>query len=82
MRALCERNLDHGNKVYISFVDFETALDRVNWIKMFKVIKNLHVGWKDRRLLQDLYMRQEVVIRIANEESVPGRIGEISDILV
>ena len=42
---------------------------------MFEILKNLHVDWKDRRLLQDLYMRQEVVVRIANEESDPGTIG-------
>ena len=60
--------------MYICFVDFEKAFDRVNWIKMFELLKNLHVDWKDRRLLQDLYMRQEVVIRIANEESDPGTI--------
>ena len=74
MRALCERNLDHENKVYICFVDFEKAFDRVDRVKMFELLKNLHVDWKDRRLLQDLYMRQEVVIRIANEESYPGTI--------
>ena len=75
MRALCERSIDHGNKVYICFVDFEKAFDRVDWVKMFEILKSLHVDWKDRRLLQDLYMRQEVVIRIANEESDPGTIG-------
>ena len=75
MRALYERSLDHGNKVYICFVDFEKAFDRVDWVKMFEILKDLHVDWKDRRLLQDLYLRQEVVIRIASEESDPGTIG-------
>ena len=49
MKALCEKNLDHGNKVYICFVDFEKAFGRVDWIKMFEILKNLHVYWKDRR---------------------------------
>ena len=31
--------------------------------------------WKDRRLLHDLYMRQEGVVRIADGESDPGIIG-------
>ena len=57
------------------FVDFEKAFDRVNWAKMFEILENLHIDWKDRRLLQDLYMRQEAVVRIANEESDPGIIG-------
>ena len=46
MRALYERSLDHGNKVYICFVDFEKGLDRVDWVKMFEKLKNVHVDWK------------------------------------
>ena len=30
MRVLCERSLEHGNDVYICFVDFEKAFDTVN----------------------------------------------------
>src|SRR6476469_6288363 len=30
MRMICERSLEFGNKVYICFVDFEKAFDRVN----------------------------------------------------
>ena len=57
MRTLCERSLEHGNEVYICFVDFEKAFDRVDWVKMCRILKDLHVDWKDRRLLKDLYRR-------------------------
>ena len=67
--------MEHGNDVYICFVDFEKAFDRVDWVKMFEILKNLHIDWKDRRLLQDLYMRQEAVVRVADGESDPGTIG-------
>ena len=30
MKLLCERSLEHRNDVYIRFVDFEKAFDRVN----------------------------------------------------
>src|SRR6267154_2350861 len=75
MRTLCERSLEHGNEVYICFVDFEKAFDRVNWVKMFEIMKSLHIDWRDRRLLQDLYMRQEAVVRVRGEDSDPGVIG-------
>src|SRR5437867_4823184 len=58
MKTLCERSLEYGNEVFICFVDFEKAFDRVNWVKMFEILKSLHIDWRDRRL-QDLYMRQE-----------------------
>src|SRR6478609_5392423 len=37
MRMLCKRSLEFGNNVYICFLDFEKASDRVNWKNMMKV---------------------------------------------
>src|SRR6267154_812637 len=71
MRTLCERSLKYGNAVYICFVDFEKAFDRVNWVKMFEIMKSLHIDWRDRRLLQDPYIRQEAVVRVRGEDSDP-----------
>ena len=75
MRVLCERSLEHDNDVYICFVDFEKAFDRVDWIKMMQVLKLLGVDWRDRRLINDLYMRQQAVVRVAGGDSEPGVIG-------
>ena len=72
---LCERSLEHGNDTYICFVDFEKAFDRVNWMKMMEVLKQLQVDWKDRRLISDLYMRQQAVVRVGDGESEPAVIG-------
>jgi len=67
MRMLCERSLEHGNDVYICFVDFEKAFDRVNWVKMMSTLRNLGVDWRDRRMIAELYMNQEAVVRIADD---------------
>src|SRR6476661_6185522 len=75
MRMICERSLEFGNKVYICFVDFEKAFDRVNWEKMMKVLQSIGVDWRDRRLISELYMNQEAVVRIAGGESYSGIIG-------
>src|SRR4051812_30850984 len=72
MKTTCERSLEYGNVVYICFVDFEKAFDRVNWVKMFEILKSLHIDWRDKRLLQDLYMKQEAVVRVADGDSNPG----------
>src|SRR6478609_8466903 len=60
---------------YICFVDFEKAFDRVNWEKMMKVLQSIGLDWRDRRMISDLYMNQEAVVRIAGGESDSGIIG-------
>ena len=75
MRMICERSLEHGNGVYICFIDFEKAFDRVNWVKMMEALKYIQVDWRDRRMIQELYMNQEAVVRVADGESQPGVIG-------
>jgi hypothetical protein len=38
-------------------------------------LKLLGVDWRDRRLINDLYMRQQAVVRVAGGDSEPGVIG-------
>ena len=47
----------------------------MNWVKMMEVLKSLQVDWRDRRMIYQLYMKQEAVIRIADGDSEPGIIG-------
>jgi hypothetical protein len=56
-------------------VDFEKAFDKVNWITMMEVLKQLQVDWQDRRFIRDLYMKQQVVVRVADGESKPAVIS-------
>ena len=56
MRMLCEKVLDHGKEVFICFVDYEKALDRVNWVKMMDTLKQLRVDWRDKGLISGPYI--------------------------
>src|SRR6476469_8010341 len=75
MRMICKRSLEFGNNVYICFVDFEKAFDSMNWEKMMKVLQSIGVDWRGRRMISELYMNQEAVVRAAGGESDPGAIG-------
>ena len=75
MRMLYERCLEHGNDLFICYIDFEKAFDRVRWDKMMQVLKELSVDWKDRRMIKDLYMRQDAVVRLESGDTEPGVIG-------
>src|SRR5215469_13155946 len=75
MRMLCERNLDHGIDLYVCYVDFEKAFDRVRWDKLMNILKELKVDWSDRTLVKDLYMRQKAIGRLECGDTDPGEIG-------
>ena len=69
MRTICERSLEHGNEVFICFVDFEKAFDRIDWVKMLDILKEIGVDWRDRRLIMNLYLNQKAIVRIQQEYS-------------
>ena len=43
MRMLSEKMLDHGKELFVCFVDYEKAFDRVNWVKMMGILKDLGI---------------------------------------
>ena len=57
------------------FVDFEKAFDHIKWDKMMEVLTKLGVDWRDRRMIGELYMRHEAVVRVADGESKKSVIG-------
>ena len=75
MRTLCERSLEHDNDMYICFVDFEKAFDRVDWVKMLQILKSIGTDWKDRRAIVNLYMHQKSVVKVMQEYSEESDIG-------
>ena len=75
LKTLCERSLEHGRAVFICFVDFEKAFNRVNWVKMLYVLNKIGVDWRGRRMIAELYMDQEAIIRVGNDESDSAIIG-------
>ena len=48
VRTLAERCIEHDQSVYICFVDYEKAFDRVDWWKLMAILKDLGVDWRDR----------------------------------
>ena len=72
---LCERSLELDSDVFICFVDFEKAFDRVDWVKMMDILKKIGVDWRDRRMISDLYMGQTAAVRIADAYAEPSVVG-------
>ena len=45
-------------------MDYEKAFDRVGWSTLLKVLNDIGVDLRDRRLIVALYMGQRVVVRL------------------
>ena len=75
MRVMREKVIEHDQEMFVCFVDFEKAFDRVQWRKLFNILKAINVDWRDRRLIRNLYIKQTVRVRVAEGESEPGEIG-------
>ena len=41
-----------------------------------EILKMLGIDWRDRRMIGELYIRQEAVIRVEEEDSKPAIIGQ------
>ena len=55
LRVMNERSIQHGLDVYICFVDYEKAFDRVVWQKLLSTLIRLGVDERDKRLISNLY---------------------------
>ena len=55
MRFLSERCIDHNQDIYVRFVDYEKAFDRVDWSKLLETHRTcIGVDWHNRRLIAPL----------------------------
>ncbi|KAI5746408.1 hypothetical protein M8J77_003278 [Diaphorina citri] len=75
MRMMGEKMIEVNKNLYVCFIDWEKAFDRVDWNILLRVLKEIHLNWKDRRLIRELYKGQKVIVRIENEETEEITIG-------
>lgn len=64
LRLIIQKNLRKKKKVFITFSDLEKAFDNVNWNKMFAILKERGIKWKDRRVIWNLYKNETAVIKM------------------
>jgi len=49
LRMIGERSTEVGQDVYVCFVGYEKAFDRVDWVKLMHALRRLRVDYRDRR---------------------------------
>lgn len=64
MRMVQERYLEVNKDVYICFIDYEKAFDRVDQEKMIECLRNIGVDDRDCRIITTPYWLETAVLRI------------------
>ena len=69
LRLICEIHLEVQKDVYICFLDYEKAFDRVRREPLIQCLIEIGVDGKDIAIIRNLYWDQTASVRIMNELS-------------
>jgi tryptophan 2,3-dioxygenase len=77
IRIIAERTLEIDEELCVCFTDWQKASDHIKWTKFIHMLKETGIYWRKRRLISQLYMDQEVKVRLDQREtrSVKSGIG-------
>ena len=66
LRMLSERSIQHQQNIYICFIDYKKAFDRVRHKRLFEMLKDVGLDEKDQRIIYNLYHLQKGAIKFPN----------------
>jgi hypothetical protein len=75
LRIISERTVDVDGEVCVCCIDWQQAIDRVNWTKLMQILKGTGIDWRERRLISNLYMTQGVKVRLNRGETSNVKTG-------
>ena len=58
LKTVCSSKLDLGQALFIGFIDFEKAFDRVHHKKLLEILEKKQIGSKCLRVIRNLYATQ------------------------
>jgi hypothetical protein len=67
LRIISERISDVDEELYACFVDWQKAMEHVTWTKLMQIRKETGIDWRERRNINQLYMDQNVKVRLDNK---------------
>lgn len=65
--TLMERAIEVQKNLYLCFIDYSKAFDKVRHSDLFDILLRHNCDGKDLRVIRNLYTEQEAVIRVEND---------------
>jgi hypothetical protein len=67
LNIIAQKRIKDHLPMYVGFVDFEKAFDRVNHTKLLECLKKIGIDGKDLTIIKNIYKDQSAAFRINNE---------------
>ncbi|GFS24332.1 RNA-directed DNA polymerase from mobile element jockey-like [Elysia marginata] len=69
LRQIIERTLEVNKDLYVCFIDYTKAFDRVRHEEIITILQQLNIDGKDLRIIKNIYWEQKAVVRVEEETS-------------
>ena len=64
LRMIGERAIEHQQDLFLCFIDYQKAFDRVRHKELFKMLANIQIDDKDMRIIRTIYCEQLAAVRL------------------
>ena len=64
LRMICERSIEMQNDIYLCFINYTKAFDKVKHVQLLDMLQDLDIDGKGIRLLRNLYWEQTAGVKI------------------
>ncbi|KAK3773584.1 hypothetical protein RRG08_022293 [Elysia crispata] len=69
LRQIIERTLEVNKDLYVCFIDYTKAFDRVRHEEIITILQQLNIDGKDLRIIKTIYWEQKAAVRVEEERS-------------
>ena len=69
LRMITERCVEMQKDVYICFIDYTKAFDKVQHVTLVEILQELDINCKDLEIIKNLYWQQQAAVRIGQDTS-------------
>src|SRR5206468_5743688 len=67
LRMACERSMEMNKNIYLCFIDYLKAFDRVRHEKLVEIMEKAGIPELERRLIINLYWKHQAMVRWEND---------------
>ncbi|GFS04325.1 LINE-1 reverse transcriptase [Elysia marginata] len=69
LRQIIEMTLEVNKDLYVCFIDYTKAFDRVRHEEIITILQQLNIDGKDLRIIKNIYWEQKAAVRVEEETS-------------